>query len=120
MESTTQVLDSYFSIAESVSYDFCMCDSAYSILFCFVYANKFSDAIIARWEANSKRLISEKSCNLKVLKTVLKLCGLSPGKDNVYRLRVLLMSLKTHHLPKCPVQVKQQLTDVYHVDIKGE
>ena len=35
VESTPQVLDNCFSIAENVSYDFYMCDSTYSILFLF-------------------------------------------------------------------------------------
>ena len=67
-----------------------------------------SNAIITRWEADNKCIVSDKKHKSNVLKNLVRRCGLSTSMS-VAKLRTVLQSLKRKSLPISSAEVDSML-----------
>ncbi len=59
------------------------------------------------------------SLKRKQLEEVVRLCGLSPAKLDIPKLRTVLQSLRRHQLPVDPKMVSDELVHTHKVSIAG-
>jgi len=97
----------------------CLCHLFFCIYVLSDSIAQYSNVILARWEEKKEGVISHKKHKLVDLRSAVRKCGLSPGSESSTRLRILLLSLRKVHLPKCTKQVVHELVHTHHVNITG-
>ena len=79
----------------------------------------FSDAAIACWEKTHGFKVTAKTHQTKVLKPLMRVCGLSSSKVSLTDMRIQLKSIKRTKLPTSQAEVLRMLKDQYKVPTSG-
>ena len=79
----------------------------------------FSDTAIARWEKTQGATVTARQHKAIVLKSLMRVCGLSSSKLSVLELRIILKSLKKTKLPTSQDEVQRVLKDTYKIPTSG-